>query len=198
MLKTSSQRDIVEIVRQIRGGLSPEDIVTLAKKKDALSASHDSQIARNGLLVSLLHSTGSLQDLVRLALNSTAEAKLLGHQDFEELRNRVVHLPLIQEILRDASRHLIISRPARLLASPKVAASTSASLGTSTPRNNDTGHPPHHVPALPWTTITDDDNAVSHLTSLFFSWINPTWLFVEEDLFLRGSSTDLSRSSSHS
>lgn len=46
--------------------------------------------------------------------------------------------------------------------------------------------PLHLVTALPWTNITTSDHAVSHLVSLFLAWINPTWRFVEEDLFLQG------------
>lgn len=46
--------------------------------------------------------------------------------------------------------------------------------------------PLHLVTALPWTIITTSDEAVSHLVSLFLAWINPTWRFVEEDLFLQG------------
>jgi hypothetical protein len=45
---------------------------------------------------------------------------------------------------------------------------------------------PHQVPATPWTTITESDEAVSHLVSLFLAWINPNWRFVEQDLFLHG------------
>lgn len=47
--------------------------------------------------------------------------------------------------------------------------------------------PVHLVPANPWTTITSSDEAVSHLVSLFLTWINPSWRFVEEDLFLKGT-----------
>lgn len=46
---------------------------------------------------------------------------------------------------------------------------------------------PHWVPAAPWSTTLSDDDAVSHLISLFLVWINPTWRFVEADLFLKGT-----------
>ena len=46
--------------------------------------------------------------------------------------------------------------------------------------------PIHLVAAEPWTSITLSDEAVSHLVSLFLTWINPSWRFVEEDLFLKG------------
>lgn len=190
MLKTSSQRDTIAIVQGIRRGLSPEEIVTLVEREDPSPVPHDPQFTRNALLVSLLHSTGSLQGLVKLALDSTAQLKIIEPQAFQKMRNSIVHLPMIQEILCDSSRHISLSRSARLLGSSTFAAARTAQFDPNASINaGETDHPPHHVPAFPWTTITDDDHGVSHLTSLFLSWINPTWLFVEEDLFLRGSFT---------
>lgn len=45
--------------------------------------------------------------------------------------------------------------------------------------------PTHMVTANPWPTTTSDDEAVSHLVSLFLTWTNPSWRFVEEDPFFR-------------
>lgn len=47
--------------------------------------------------------------------------------------------------------------------------------------------PPHQVPTLPWTTFDVDDDAVSHLVSLFLNWVNPAWCYVEPGLFLKGT-----------
>jgi hypothetical protein len=53
-----------------------------------------------------------------------------------------------------------------------------------------TGHiqdlmnPPVSVSATPWTTVTDDDDFVSHLISLWFTWAHPWWHWVDEALFL--------------
>ncbi|KAH8430916.1 Zn(II)2Cys6 transcription factor domain-containing protein [Aspergillus melleus] len=35
--------------------------------------------------------------------------------------------------------------------------------------------PVHRVPARPWTSVTDDNDFVSHLISLYFSWEHQTW-----------------------
>jgi hypothetical protein len=40
------------------------------------------------------------------------------------------------------------------------------------------------VPAKPWTTVTDDDDYVSHLMSLWFTWAHQWWCWVEKDVFL--------------
>jgi hypothetical protein len=47
-----------------------------------------------------------------------------------------------------------------------------------------TDMPPFEVPAKPWTTVTDDDAFVSHLISLYFTWQQPTFRWIDRDLFL--------------
>ena len=41
------------------------------------------------------------------------------------------------------------------------------------------------VPARPWTTVTDDDDFVSHLISLWFTWFQPCFNWIDRDLFMR-------------
>lgn len=41
------------------------------------------------------------------------------------------------------------------------------------------------VPAKPWTTVTDDDDLVSHLVSLYFTWDYPFYAFVDRDILLK-------------
>ncbi|KAL4923076.1 uncharacterized protein BDV17DRAFT_278081 [Aspergillus undulatus] len=47
------------------------------------------------------------------------------------------------------------------------------------------GDPLYHVPAHPWTTVTDDKNYVSHLISLYFTWGFPVQKWIDRDLFIR-------------
>ncbi|EXJ82353.1 hypothetical protein A1O3_06166 [Capronia epimyces CBS 606.96] len=51
-------------------------------------------------------------------------------------------------------------------------------------RIQDVVNPPISVPAKPWTTVTDDDDFVSHLISLWCTWAHPWWHWVDVDLFL--------------
>lgn len=44
--------------------------------------------------------------------------------------------------------------------------------------------PLFQVPARPWTNVTDDDNLVSHLISLYFTWDHPCWQLVDQKVFL--------------
>lgn len=45
--------------------------------------------------------------------------------------------------------------------------------------------PIFRVPAAPWTTVTSDDDFVSHLISLWFTWAHPYLNWIDRDLFIR-------------
>ncbi|KAJ5681877.1 uncharacterized protein N7477_001817 [Penicillium maclennaniae] len=44
---------------------------------------------------------------------------------------------------------------------------------------------PVRVPARPWTTVTDDDDLVSHLVSLYLTWGYPFYAFFCRDTFVK-------------
>ncbi|KIW67471.1 hypothetical protein PV04_06718 [Phialophora macrospora] len=52
-------------------------------------------------------------------------------------------------------------------------------------RIQDVVNPPLQVPARPWTTVTDNDDLVSHLVSLWFTWAHPWWHWVDEKHFIK-------------
>lgn len=45
-------------------------------------------------------------------------------------------------------------------------------------------NPPHRVPARPWTSVTYDNDFVSHLISLYFSWEHQALSWIDRDVFL--------------
>lgn len=45
--------------------------------------------------------------------------------------------------------------------------------------------PVFRVPAKPWTTVTGDDGLVSHIISLYFTWYNPCFPWMDRDVFIR-------------
>ncbi|KAL4935617.1 hypothetical protein BDV06DRAFT_206638 [Aspergillus oleicola] len=47
-----------------------------------------------------------------------------------------------------------------------------------------TDTPVFRVPAKPWTSVTDDDEFVSHLVSLWFTWSQPFYNWVDREVFL--------------
>lgn len=44
--------------------------------------------------------------------------------------------------------------------------------------------PPFKVPARPWTEVTDDNNFVSHLVSLYFTWDHPCAQYLDQKIFI--------------
>jgi len=40
------------------------------------------------------------------------------------------------------------------------------------------------VPAKPWTTVTNDDDLVSHLMSLWFTWAHQWWQWIDRRTFV--------------
>ncbi|KAJ5294061.1 pathway-specific regulatory protein [Penicillium antarcticum] len=46
------------------------------------------------------------------------------------------------------------------------------------------GSAPYRVPAKPWTSVTDDDDLVSHLISLYMTWDYPFYAFIDRETFL--------------
>lgn len=45
--------------------------------------------------------------------------------------------------------------------------------------------PLYKVPAKPWVTVTDDDELISHLISLYFTWNNPFYNLVHRESFIK-------------
>lgn len=46
--------------------------------------------------------------------------------------------------------------------------------------------PTIRVSAGPWTSVTDDDDLISHLVSVYFTWYHPAYPCVIQDLFIDG------------
>lgn len=44
---------------------------------------------------------------------------------------------------------------------------------------------PCKVPARPWTSVTEDNDLVSHLVSLYFTWDYPFHAFLDAEVFIR-------------
>ncbi|KAK6495109.1 hypothetical protein TWF481_003137 [Arthrobotrys musiformis] len=49
--------------------------------------------------------------------------------------------------------------------------------------------PIHNLTAHPWTTVTDDDELVSHLVSLYMTWDHPVWHLFDWDIFIEAMKT---------
>lgn len=121
-----------------------------------------------------MQSTAPLRPLVEVAtkvLDSNRSRIILPDKEaLKPLRDSIIRLESLGGLLSDTDRtHLRIdidSREHQVSGNPHT-------------------RPIFSVPASPWTSVVDDDTAVSHLVSIFLVHLNPLWRFVEEDLFLQ-------------
>lgn len=194
MIETRGKRDATEIVRWIRSGQGAETIVKFMKTDNDLAEPDSQNLALQTFLVNLAHSTGTLRQIVRLAgsiSKVTNSVQIPDPRIFDALCNRVARFSYIEDMLR---KSLQLSSVPPLLLDGAAEPQRDDALYRLTLENGALeddismpDSPPHRVPATPWTTLTTDDDAVSHLVSLFLAWINPTWRFVEADLLLLGN-----------
>ena len=187
MIKTCDESAVAQTVRWIRSGQNPQAIVDHMKAYNKLHGPG----ALQTFLINLAHSTGSLRQIAKLAVSMSApnnSVQIPNPEVFEALCNRIVYFSYMEDLLLRPAPYSN-RRPPVLLggaAEPQEQYSQyKIALQSGTFRDDTVLHP-YQVPARPWTTLFADDDAVSHLVSLFLVWINPTWRFVEADLFLLG------------
>jgi hypothetical protein len=196
MLRTQDERSVTEILRWIRSGHTADSIVRRANTGVDIAMLDPERHAFDTFLVTLAHSTGSLRQILRLAMSVSTRSPRAEPPDplrFQMLCNRIVHFSCVENMLHMPKRLSPVSRVLLNQAEQPSSADTCSTVAIQDEycrdgAGNPDDVPPHRVPAVPWTTITSDDGAVSHLISLFLAWINPGWRFVEADIFLKGTS----------
>lgn len=133
----------------------------------------DDQNIRTSELINLIRNNGSLDEICRSAVPegfSLDEIRTFLERQFSpeerqkmpevvETQNHLARMPKEESYVRRGRRVMPIQRLA------------------------DT--PIHRVPAKPWTNVTDDDDLVSHLISIWCTWSFPWFHWVNRDLFIR-------------
>lgn len=193
MIQTQDERSVAEIIRCIRSGHAVDAIVESANTGAGFASLDPERHALDTLLINLAHSTGSLRQILRLAVSVSTgfpRSEMPDPLCFRLLCNRIVHFSYMDNMLRTPKRlspgfHMV-SNQIEQLPSADTYYTTTTQNEYASDESDSFEVPPHQVPAAPWTTLTSDDDAVSHLISLFLAWINPGWRFVEADLFLKG------------
>lgn len=159
-----------EIFQRIRAG---EDVESLVKhiqhgsvQQDEIS--YDTKLRRL-FLSSLIQSTASLKEVATTASGVLLNSRIVVPplQAYESLQDRVVTLEKMSSLVSDSNPMAAIEGPSHYA---KVTAKT------------------EHihvlwVPAEPWVEGLNDE-AMSHMISFFFSFLNPYWRYVEEEFFL--------------
>lgn len=179
LLALHEERDALEVFRRIRRGDNIGSILRFAKHGDVpdVAANNYERQLKQDFLLHLVKTSATLQDMLEIAtpfLSSSDKRLSLPRADaFETLKDRMIDAETMKGIVKDANSHW---SPQQL---PEPRNSLSSPDGTYS-------GPTFWVPAQPWTRLTSNDEAVSHLVSLFLTFHNPSWRLVEEDLFLQG------------
>lgn len=174
-LASQDETQALETFRRIRAGERVDSILKYVRQRDVTESNPEHRRQRD-FLIALVQSTGSLHEVVKFAawilLDPVAVSKLPSSSEYAVLRTCVVNLESLSAFLSKG---------------PRALESREALDGFS-------DGPLKWVPAAPWTTITNNDDAVSHLVSVYLAFVNPYHRYLEQDMFLRGMR---SRTSSH-
>jgi hypothetical protein len=196
-LKAGSEQDTWRLINLIRSGLDPAAALRAYDTSTCNSTSQEPwHVVANALLLTVAHSTASLQEVTsyaKLVLNSSESSFAITMNTICRFRHHIVRSPDLRRCMLEMKRSdheqaNVFRASAELTRNPQSWHGNDAEHGTDVPDNVYRGvpTPPQAVTALPWTSVVDSDEAVSHLISVFLAWVNPTWRFVEADLFLRG------------
>ncbi|OJJ05012.1 hypothetical protein ASPVEDRAFT_829340 [Aspergillus versicolor CBS 583.65] len=129
-----------------------------------LSAIRDSENKRVAQLMSLIRSHPSMSELHKFLQENFTRSDI---EKSPELREVQLHVMRSTDPVTEAGGPAP-RQPRRMLDVRRLADS-----------------PVYRVPAKPWTTVTDDDDLVSHLVSLYFTWSYPFFCWLDREVFIR-------------
>lgn len=119
----------------------------------------DEQNVRTCQLINLIRSNASLGEIRLFLERQFSPEELERMPEVVETQNHLARIPKEESYARPRRCVMAIQRLADI--------------------------PIYRVPAKPWTTVTDDDNLVSHLISIWLTWSHPWFRWVNRDLFIR-------------
>jgi hypothetical protein len=195
IIATANIQKSLEIHNRIRAGQSPEIILQQLKHGDMLVQTriNSPKHVRHVLLSSLMQTNASFDDMVAFigltianvpgtpAPTAALLRQLRGQQtDLTRLRDLLGHSQPPPPQRRIAISDLLSDNGSR----PFVAVNHNPTRSEPEEFDQEPRKPLFKVPAKPWTRLTDDDDLVSHLISLYLEWVNPFFRVLEEDLFI--------------
>lgn len=119
----------------------------------------DDQNVRTCQLINLIRSNASLSEIRVFLERQFSPEELERMPEVVETQNHLARIPKEESYARPRRYVMAIQRLADI--------------------------PIYRVPAKPWTTVTDDDDLVSHLISIWLTWSHPWFRWVNRDLFIR-------------
>lgn len=197
ILATANAQKSLEIHNRIRAGQSPQFILQQLQHGDILAQSrvNSERHVRHVLLSSLMQTNASFDemiDFVGLTVAKKPGAQIPTTALLRQLRGKQTDIKGFRNLLgypqpSPTQRRIAISDLLSDQERPIAQAEATSQSGDEqdNTNNKEPSDPPVKVPAKPWTAITDDDDLVSHLVSLWLQYVNPFFRAVEEDLFVK-------------
>ncbi|CAD0089810.1 unnamed protein product, partial [Aureobasidium vineae] len=195
VLATADSQKSLDIHNRIRAGQSPAFILQQLKHGDMLIQTKISseRHVRHVLLSSLMQTNASFDEMVEFVGSSIAKTpstEIPSAALLRQLRGKQTNLKGFRNLLgypqpSPPQRRIAISD---LLSVQEGAPSETGSFSSAEDVEDDDKEPrepPVKVRAKPWTLITDDDDLVSHLISLYLEYVNPFFRALEDDLFVQ-------------
>jgi hypothetical protein len=169
----AGEKDAMHIVKRLCEGQSPSTICTALQSSASIEPSTNIAPERRDLILTLLQSTDSLETILTY-VNRIADSRLHmvlpSNTAHRRLRGGLVNHEKLEFLFSSAeTSYFPLEIPRNLYA----------------PGRSYNG-PLVWVRSSNWLDIPASDDVVSHLISLFLSFFNTYWRFVEEDDFLRG------------
>lgn len=168
-----------DILCRIRDGHSPESVLRYARHQltDRPTRRYEQRLRQN-FLINLVQSTAPLDQILHAAcvvVDPASRITLPSEEMYRPFQDRILSLERLCSMLdvSGANESLHLGSKQRRLSDHDIDILSGAYSG-----------PVFWVPTHPWTKTMDNNNAISHLVSLFLTMLNPYWRFVEEDLFL--------------
>jgi hypothetical protein len=131
-----------------------------------------------GEITELIKSNGSMRDL------ACAVGSPVTHFSISEDGEQSPEYPVTEEFANKLRRHL---ESDKVSTSPEEEHYMDSRVGSNPYRvtlESLCDIPLYQVPAKPWTEVTDDNDFVSHLVSLYFTWDHPCAQFLDQGVFL--------------
>lgn len=195
ILATANTQKSLEIHNRIRAGQSPPFILQQLQHGDILAQSriNSERHARHVLLSSLMQTTASFDemiDFVGFTVAMKPVTQIPTTALLRQLRGKQTDIKGFRNLLgypqpSPPQRRIAISDLLSDQERPSLQTETFNSSEDEQSNSKISIEPPIKVPAKPWTVLTEDDNLVSHLISLWLEYNNPFFRVVEEDLFVK-------------
>ena len=177
-IRGQDEERAASIFQRIRAADSPRKVINYIEYGNLHQPHYESyeRRLRETFIITLAQSTAPLTTIVDISaswLNPKSSVSLPSSTSLRELQDCIVTLDVLHGLMNNANANANARHESG--ADDLIVESSPSSQG-DTMSSSSSRH--FYVPALPWTNVTKDNAAVSHLVVIFLNYINPYWRLV--------------------